>query len=46
MDKELRKLYTDKADLDVQMETLANMIQLRPHEITIRKDLCNQLQVI
>ena len=46
MDKELHKLYTEKADLDVQMETLANMMQLRPHELTIRKDVCSQLQVI
>jgi hypothetical protein len=31
--------------LDRQMEALANLIQLRPHELTMRKDACAQIQV-
>ena len=46
VDKELRNFYKlEKMDLDRQMEALANLIQLRPHELTMRKDACAQIQV-
>jgi hypothetical protein len=46
IEQELRKLYkSEKLDLDKQMESLSNMLQLRTHENMMRKDVCTQLQV-
>jgi hypothetical protein len=46
VDQELRKFYkVEKMDIDRQMEALANLVQLRPHELVMRKDVCSQIQV-
>ena len=46
IDDELRKLMnTEKQDLDNQMESLANLVQLKSLEPVLRKDVCSQLQV-
>ena len=46
IDDELRKLKkTAKQDLDKQMESLANLVQLKSLEPVLRKDVCSQLQV-